>query len=82
MPSFRQSNLVEDLFVVDKLGNRQRRIFPERQKEARDIETCEVHAVVNAMLIWIASKKCVVPRFELTAEHQVQFQMEMRTFSI
>jgi hypothetical protein len=81
MPSFRHSNLVEGLFVVEKLGNRQRRILPKRQEEARDIQTCEIHAVVNTMLIWIASKKCVVPRFELTAEHQVNSKWRC-TFSI
>ena len=52
MPSFRHSNLVEGLFVVEKLGNRQRRIFPKRQIEARDINEALVGATVALLSIY------------------------------
>src|SRR5262245_35598941 len=82
MPRLRQCDLVECLFTGEKFGNRECRIFSERQIEARDIETGEVHPVVQPMAIGIVTKKCVVPRIELATEHQAEFQMQMRAFAV
>src|ERR1043166_9669215 len=67
VPRVPQRNLVEYLFTIKKLGNRERRIFAERKVKARDIETGEVHAVVDAVVIGIIFERSVVPRLELTA---------------
>src|SRR5262245_12711863 len=75
VPRLRQCVLVECLFSPEKFGNRECRIFSERQIKTGDIETGEVHAVVEAMAIRILPKECVVPSFELATEHQAQFQM-------
>ena len=82
VPRLRQRDLIECLFTGEKFGNRECRIFSERQIEARHVETGEVHPVVEAMAIGIVSKKCVVPGFELATEHQTQFQMQMCAFAV
>ena len=82
MPRFRQSSFVECFFFTEKLGNRECRIFAERQIKPRNIDAGEVHAVIDPVVIGIVSEKCVVPRFKLAAEHQVQFQMEMRALLV
>ena len=45
--------------------------------QPRNIETGEIDPVVNTVVIGIVFEKCIVPRFELMAEHQIQFQMDM-----
>ncbi len=82
MLRLRQRDLIECLFTGEKFGNRECRILSERQIEARHVETGEVHPVVEAMAIGIVPEKCVVPGFELAAEHQAQFQMQMCAFAV
>ena len=42
MPRSRHGDFVERLFIVEKFGNRKRRILSERQVQARDIEAGSV----------------------------------------
>ena len=47
-----------------------------------DIEAGEIHAIVNTVVIGIVPKECVVPRLEFTAQHEIQFQVEMRALPV
>ena len=46
------------------------------------VEPGKIQAVINAVVIRIISEERVMPCFELSTEHQIHFQMEMRSFPV
>ena len=68
-----------DLQLGDDLRNGEGRPFSEREIKARNVNPRQIEAVVKAVMVRIFLEQAVVPRFELPAQHQVQFEVQMST---
>ena len=73
----RKQDTIKRFFFGKKFWNGQRWPLPQREIKACDVDPRQVKPVVEAVVVGIGLEQTVVPRFELPAQHQVQFEMQM-----
>src|SRR5947209_5507200 len=73
----REQDAVKGLLFGQKLGNCQFGPFLQRQIEPRDIDSSEVEPIIKSVPVRLILERSFVPPVELSAQHQVEFEMNV-----